>query len=155
MKGGRGSRSEAPASPIGSAAPRAKRQAGASEDWKTVVIVTKQCQPSLRFSWKFVSIQPREFTAFSLDGLPSSFPAVASSTPSTVPLFNQRQIDAIELLLQDLGSVDPHLQHRASFQCCWRELSQLRSELVNLLISRRHLAREATATPTAGSGDGG
>jgi hypothetical protein len=71
---------------------------------------------------------------------------------STTHLFTQRQIDAIELLLQDLGSVDPQLQHRASFQCCWRELSQLRSELVNLLLSRRRLARAGAlsqAVPSA------
>ncbi|MFN6339761.1 MAG: hypothetical protein ACK41W_13695 [Cyanobacteriota bacterium] len=55
----------------------------------------------------------------------------------------QQQIDAIELLLEDLGSVDPDLQHRASFQSCWRELSLLRDELVNLLVSRRRLVREA------------
>jgi hypothetical protein len=54
-------------------------------------------------------------------------------------------MDAIELMLQDLGSVDPQLQHRASFHCCWRELSQLRSELVDLLLSRRRLVREASA----------
>ena len=58
---------------------------------------------------------------------------------------SQQQIDAIELLLEDLGSVDPTLQHRASFQSCWRELSQLRDELVSLLVSRRRLVREATA----------
>lgn len=57
----------------------------------------------------------------------------------------QQQIDAIELLLEDLGTVDPNLQHRASFQSCWQELSQLRDELVNLLISRRRLVRETTA----------
>lgn len=54
-------------------------------------------------------------------------------------------MDAIDLLLQDLGSVDPDLQHRASFQSCWRELSQLRTELVSLLVSRRRLVREGTA----------
>jgi hypothetical protein len=71
---------------------------------------------------------------------------------SATSLFPQREIDAIELLLHDLGSVDPHLQHRASFQCCWRELSQLRSELVNLLLSRRRLVRAAAiseAVPSA------
>jgi hypothetical protein len=36
------------------------------------------------------------------------------------------------------------LHHRASFQCCWRELTQLRGELVNLLLSRRHLVRQDT-----------
>jgi hypothetical protein len=81
---------------------------------------------------------------------------VAPSSPqSTAALFSQRQIDAIELLLQDLAAVDPQLQHRASFQCCWRELSQLRSELVGLLVSRRSLARAATTTPPLRSGAGG
>lgn len=56
----------------------------------------------------------------------------------------QQQIDAIELLLEDLGSVDPTLQHRASFQSCWQELSMLREELVNLLITRRRVVRETT-----------
>lgn len=80
---------------------------------------------------------------------------MASFPPQpTTTLCTQQQIDAIELLLQDLGSVDPQLQHRASFQCCWRELSQLRSELVHLLLSRRRLVREATATPALRSGDG-
>ncbi len=76
----------------------------------------------------------------------------ASPPHSVSALLSQRQMDAIELLLQDLGSVDPHLQHRASFQCCWRELSQLRSELVSLLLSRRRLVRDATipsAPPSA------
>ncbi len=53
-------------------------------------------------------------------------------------------MDAIELLLRDLGSVDPQLHHRAAFQCCWRELTQLRGELVQLLLSRRCLVRQAT-----------
>jgi hypothetical protein len=51
-----------------------------------------------------------------------------------------------------MARVDPHLQHRASFQCCWRELSPLRSELVSLLLSRRRLVRDATipsAPPSA------
>ncbi|MFN9630122.1 MAG: hypothetical protein ACK59A_07820 [Cyanobacteriota bacterium] len=70
---------------------------------------------------------------------------------SATLLSQQQQIDAIELLLQDLGSVDPQLQHRASFQCCWRELSQLRHELVTFLVSRRQRVRETTVTPAAGS----
>ncbi len=84
----------------------------------------------------------------------STHPARVDTSPpqSATPLFRQRQIDAIELLLHDLGSVDPHLQHRAAFQCCWRELSQLRSELVTLLLSRRRLAREASDTPAIRSG---
>lgn len=56
-------------------------------------------------------------------------------------------MDAIELLLQDLGSVDPQLQHQAAFQCCWRELCQLRGELVSLLHSRRRQVRQAAETP--------
>ncbi|MEB3334745.1 MAG: hypothetical protein VKP70_07145 [Cyanobacteriota bacterium] len=67
----------------------------------------------------------------------------------------QQQIDAIELLLQDLGSVDPQLQHRASFQCCWLELTQLRHELVSFLVSRRQLVRQATATTSRQSSGGG
>jgi hypothetical protein len=63
-------------------------------------------------------------------------------------------MDAIELLLQDLGSVDPHLHHRASFQCCWQELMQLRGELVNLLLSRRLLVRQATGGTEDRSGAG-
>lgn len=59
----------------------------------------------------------------------------------------QQQMDAIELMLEDLGSVDPHLQHRASFQRCWSELSQLRDELILLLVSRRRLVREAALAP--------
>jgi hypothetical protein len=66
--------------------------------------------------------------------------------PATT-LFAERQMDAIELLLQDLRSVDPQLEHRASFQCCWQELSQLRSELVSLLLSRRRLVRAAAVSP--------
>ena len=92
----------------------------------------------------------------SLISLPAVWLVVDSSPfqPATT-LFNQQQMDAIELLLQDLGSVDPQLQHRASFQCCGRELSQLRSELVNLLLSRRQLARQAALTAVARSGAGG
>ncbi|MBM5816605.1 MAG: hypothetical protein FJ083_08465 [Cyanobacteria bacterium K_Offshore_surface_m2_239] len=63
-------------------------------------------------------------------------------------------MDAIELLLQDLRSVDPQLEHRASFQCCWRELSQLRSELVSLLLSRRRLVRAAAVSPIVPSARG-
>jgi hypothetical protein len=71
-----------------------------------------------------------------------------------VSLFHQRQMDAIELLLQDLGSVDPQLHHRASFHCCWRELTQLRGELVDLLLSRKHLVRQATVSAAGPSGAG-
>lgn len=72
-------------------------------------------------------------------------PSPGSPFPARFSPEFQQQMDAIELLLQDLGSVDPDLQHRASFQSCWRELSLLRSELVSLLVSRRRLVREATA----------
>ena len=65
--------------------------------------------------------------------------------PSAAAACWQQQIDAIELLLEDLGSVDPSLQHRASFQSCWQELALLREELVNMLISRRRSVRETTA----------
>jgi hypothetical protein len=81
---------------------------------------------------------------------------MAPSPPQpAAALFQQRQIDAIELLLQDLGSVDPQLHHRASFQSCCRELSQLRGELMTLLLCRRRLLLEATATPPFRSGGGG
>jgi hypothetical protein len=66
-------------------------------------------------------------------------------SPSAAAACWQQQIDAIELLLEDLGSVDPSLQHRASFQSCWRELALLREELVNVLISRRRSVRETTS----------
>lgn len=78
-----------------------------------------------------------------------------SSPPQpAATLFAERQMDAIELLLQDLRSVDPQLEHRASFQCCWRELSQLRSELVSLLLSRRRLVRAAAVSPIVPSARG-
>ena len=88
---------------------------------------------------------------------PPAIPLPMALPPPQSPaalLSQQQQIDAIELLLQDLGSVDPQLQHRASFQCCWRELSQLRHELVTLLVSRRQRVREATAITPAGSSGG-
>ncbi|MFI0402164.1 MAG: hypothetical protein ACH34U_04505 [Cyanobium sp.] len=66
-------------------------------------------------------------------------------SPSATAACSQQQIDAIELLLEDLGSVDPNLQHQASFQSCWQELAVLREELVNVLISRRRSVRETTA----------
>jgi hypothetical protein len=78
-----------------------------------------------------------------------AFPPQSAASP-----FHQRQMDAIELLLQDLGSVDPQLHHRASFQCCWRELTQLRGELVDLLLSRRHSVRQATVSASVPSGAG-
>lgn len=83
-------------------------------------------------------------------------PMMAPPPPQTsTAAYCQQQIDAIELLLEDLGSVDPNLQHRASFQSCWRELSQLRQELVTLLLSRRRLVREATAKARDLLGGGG
>jgi hypothetical protein len=110
----------------------------------------------LRFSRKFVSFQEPEIRLLILNDVSSVCPVMDAFPPQpATALFNQQQIDAIELLLQDLGSVDPHLQHRASFQCCWRELSQLRGELVNLLLSRRSLARQATDTPASRSRAGG
>ncbi|MFM7169516.1 MAG: hypothetical protein ACKOYH_01495 [Cyanobium sp.] len=66
------------------------------------------------------------------------------STQATTATCWQQQIDAIELLLEDLGSVDPDLQHRASFQSCWQELSNLREELVNFLLTRRCSVRATT-----------
>lgn len=47
------------------------------------------------------------------------------------------QIEAINLLLQDLGMVDEALLHRASFHGCTRELQDLRLELRNYLLARR------------------
>ena len=88
---------------------------------------------------------------------PAAIPLPMAPPPPQSPaalLSQQQQIDAIELLLQDLGSVDPQLQHQASFQSCWRELSQLRHELVTLLVSRRQRVREATAITPAGSSGG-
>ena len=48
------------------------------------------------------------------------------------------QIEAINLLLQDLGSIDESLQHRASFHGCSRELQDLRLELRDYLLARRN-----------------
>jgi hypothetical protein len=47
------------------------------------------------------------------------------------------QIEAINLLLQDLGSIDEALLHRASFHGCSRELQDLRLELRDYLLARR------------------
>jgi hypothetical protein len=49
-----------------------------------------------------------------------------------------QQIEAINLMLQDLGLVDEGLQHRASFHGCSRELLALRQELRDFLLQRRH-----------------
>lgn len=102
-----------------------------------------------------VRVPGKEYMRFRVDDLPR-FPSVMaspSSQPATAACW-QQQIDAIELLLEDLGCVDPNLQHRASFQSCWQELSQLRQELVTLLLSRRRLAREATSASRGSSGHG-
>jgi|688.fasta_scaffold00809_6 hypothetical protein len=47
------------------------------------------------------------------------------------------QIEAINLLLKDLGMIDEALLHRASFHGCSRELQDLRLELRNYLLARR------------------
>lgn len=47
------------------------------------------------------------------------------------------QIEAINLLLQDLGMLDEALLHRASFHGCSQELQDLRLELRNYLLTRR------------------
>jgi hypothetical protein len=47
------------------------------------------------------------------------------------------QIEAINLLLQDLGMIDEALLHRASFHGCCRELQDLRLELRDYLLVRR------------------
>jgi hypothetical protein len=48
-----------------------------------------------------------------------------------------QQIDAINLMLHDLGLMDEALQHRASFHGCSRELLALRQELRDFLMKRR------------------
>lgn len=50
------------------------------------------------------------------------------------------QIEAINLLLQDLGMIDETLLHRASFHGCSRELQDLRLELRDYLLARRSRA---------------
>jgi hypothetical protein len=55
----------------------------------------------------------------------------ASQAPLTL------QLDAINLLLRDLGVVDDALEHRAAFRGCSRELSELRGELVSYLRQRK------------------
>jgi hypothetical protein len=50
------------------------------------------------------------------------------------------QIEAINLLLQDLGMIDEALLHRASFHGCSRELQDLRLELRDYLLVRRSRA---------------
>jgi hypothetical protein len=48
------------------------------------------------------------------------------------------QIEAINLMLHDLGLLDEALLHRASFHGCSRELQALRQELRGFLLQRRH-----------------
>jgi hypothetical protein len=120
------------------------------------VNVTKSCETRLRFSSKHVQQKWKKLQRFSVASLVRFMSRMAPPSPhASAAVGNQRQIDAIELLLQDLGSVDPQLQHRASFQSCWRELSQLRGELVSLLLSRKRLMRDATAqsAPHSRAGD--
>lgn len=121
-----------------------------------VVFATKLCKPRLHFSRKDLRAQRKDWLAFSFQDLLSitSLMAPPPAQPLTAAC-SQQQIDAIELLLEDLGSVDPMLQHRASFQSCWRELSQLRDELVSLLVSRRRSVREASSATrwVQGGGD--
>lgn len=57
------------------------------------------------------------------------------------------QIEAINLMLQDLGLADEGLQHRASFHGCSRELLALRQELRDFLLQRRHGASGAGTAP--------
>jgi plasmid stability protein len=47
------------------------------------------------------------------------------------------QLDAINLMLQDLGMVDDGLRHRAAFHGCSRELADLREELRDYLTQRK------------------
>jgi hypothetical protein len=47
------------------------------------------------------------------------------------------QLDAINLLLGDLGIVDEALVHRAAFRGCTSELAALRAELVGWLHHRK------------------
>jgi len=49
----------------------------------------------------------------------------------------QLQLDAINLMLQDLGMVDDGLRHRAAFHGCSRELADLREELRDYLTQRK------------------
>jgi hypothetical protein len=53
------------------------------------------------------------------------------------------QLDAINLLLRDLGVTDHALEHRAAFRGCTRELADLRSELVAYLRERRERVRSS------------
>jgi hypothetical protein len=51
------------------------------------------------------------------------------------------QLDAINLLLRDLGVADHGLLHRAAFRGCTRELDDLRAELIAYLRDRRDRCR--------------
>ena len=53
------------------------------------------------------------------------------------------QLDAINLLLRDLGVTDHSLQHRAAFRGCTGELAELRAELMAYLRKRRETVRAA------------
>ncbi|KEF42249.1 MAG: hypothetical protein ER33_06925 [Cyanobium sp. CACIAM 14] len=53
----------------------------------------------------------------------------------------QLQLDAINLLLRDLGVADHALLHRAAFRGCSRELDDLRAELIAYLRERREQLR--------------
>lgn len=51
------------------------------------------------------------------------------------------QLDAINLMLRDLGVADHALLHRAAFRGCTRELADLRAELIAYLRERRERVR--------------
>jgi hypothetical protein len=51
------------------------------------------------------------------------------------------QLDAINLMLRDLGVADHTLLHRAAFRGCTRELADLRHELIAYLRDRRERVR--------------
>ena len=49
----------------------------------------------------------------------------------------QLHLDAINLMLRDLGMVDESLRHQAAFRGCTRELADLREELREYLRKRK------------------
>jgi hypothetical protein len=51
-------------------------------------------------------------------------------------------LDAINLMLRDLGVADHTLLHRAAFRGCTRELADLRNELIAYLRDRRERVRD-------------
>jgi hypothetical protein len=57
------------------------------------------------------------------------------------PLALRSQLDAINLMLRDLGIADQSLAHRAAFRGCTRELVDLRGELIAYLRERRERLR--------------